>query len=115
MKALVFYMVLFLFSIQIAAAQNLNTVIKDPDLNKDVMVGKCDRTGLKQGEYGLYFKSQYEVYQPSEKYIEKMKVKINLVDRELQPVINWNQAPGIRGFLAVQLGKVRLIDNIRFI
>ena len=36
-------------------------------------------------------------------------------DRELQPVINWNQAPGIRGFLAVQLGNVRLIDNIRFI
>jgi len=80
MKALVFYG-LFLFSIQIAVSQNLNTVIKDPDLNKDVMVGKCDRNGLKQGEYGLYFKSQYEVYEPSEKYIEKMKkVKINLVD-----------------------------------
>ncbi len=80
MKASVFYMVLFLFSIQIAVSQNLNTIIKDPDLNKDVMVGKCDRNGLKQGEYGLYFKSQYEVYEPSEKYIEKMKVKINLVD-----------------------------------
>ncbi len=36
-------------------------------------------------------------------------------DRELQPVINWNKAPGIRGFMAVQLGNVRLIDNIRII
>lgn len=36
-------------------------------------------------------------------------------DKELQPVIDWNQSSGIRGFLAVHLGNVRLIDNIRFI
>ena len=61
--------------------QNLNTIIKDPDLdNKKVMVGKCDRSGLKKGEFGLYFQSQYETYEPAEKYIDKMKVKINLVD-----------------------------------
>lgn len=80
MKTSVYYMILFLFPIQVTLAQNLNTVVKDPDLKKDVMVGKCNRDGLKQGEYGLYFKSQYEVYEPSKRYIEKMKTKINLVD-----------------------------------
>ena len=44
------------------------------------MVGKCDREGLKEGEYGAYFKSQYEVYEPAQKYLDKMKTKINLVD-----------------------------------
>jgi thiol-disulfide isomerase/thioredoxin len=81
MKASAIYIIIFLFVGQFSKAQNLNTIIKDPDLNsKEVMVGKCNRDGLKQGEYGLYFKSQYEVYKPSEKYIEKMKTKINLVD-----------------------------------
>lgn len=36
-------------------------------------------------------------------------------DSNLQPVHNWEDAEGILGFIAVQLGNVRLIDNIRFI
>lgn len=36
-------------------------------------------------------------------------------DKELQAISDWKQAPGIRGFLAANLGNVRLIDNIRFI
>ncbi len=33
----------------------------------------------------------------------------------LQPASSWNSTKGIRGFVAAHLGKVRLIDNIRFI
>jgi pantoate--beta-alanine ligase len=36
-------------------------------------------------------------------------------DKELQPISNWENTNGIRGFIAAYLGKVRLIDNIRFI
>ena len=36
-------------------------------------------------------------------------------DRELQPITDWKDATGILGFIAAHLGKVRLIDNIRFI
>jgi pantoate--beta-alanine ligase len=36
-------------------------------------------------------------------------------DKHLQPVQKWKDASGIIGFIAVHLGKVRLIDNIRFI
>lgn len=36
-------------------------------------------------------------------------------DRDLQPVSAWNKDSGTIGFIAVQLGQVRLIDNIRFI
>ena len=36
-------------------------------------------------------------------------------DRELQPVENWKDADGVIAFVAAWLGKVRLIDNMRFI
>lgn len=36
-------------------------------------------------------------------------------DRDLQPVSAWNVTTGTMGFIAVMLGQVRLIDNIRFI
>lgn len=36
-------------------------------------------------------------------------------NKELQTVTDWNHENGARGFIAAHLGKVRLIDNIRFI
>ena len=36
-------------------------------------------------------------------------------DTYLQPVQSWDNSAGTMGFIAVFLGKVRLIDNIRFI
>jgi len=80
MKKSIFIIILF-FSIQSLFSQNLNSVIQDPDLNnKEVMVGKCTRDGLKQNEFGISFKEQYEKYIPSEKQIEKLETKINQVD-----------------------------------
>ena len=35
-------------------------------------------------------------------------------EQNLQPVEYWDETPEIMGFVAVYLGKVRLIDNIRF-
>jgi len=36
-------------------------------------------------------------------------------DKELQPINTWNSASGIIGFVVLNLGNVRLIDNIRII
>lgn len=36
-------------------------------------------------------------------------------DKNLQPVKSWESNTGVLGFVALQLGNVRLIDNIRFI
>jgi len=58
-------------------AQNKNTEIRDPKLNRDVLVGFCDEKGLKKGEFGIYFNSQYETYSPKAKTIEKLKARIN--------------------------------------
>ena len=58
-------------------AQSKNTIIRDPKLNKNVLVGFCDEKGLKKGEFGIYFTSQYETYSPKAKTIEKLKANIN--------------------------------------
>ncbi|NOX84820.1 MAG: thioredoxin family protein [Chlorobi bacterium] len=62
-------------------AQNMNTKIKDPkNPKREILIGYCNLPGLKSGEFGNYFQSQYETYKPSDKYIEKLKEKINYVD-----------------------------------
>lgn len=67
-------------SLQVSA-QARNATIKDPKLNnREVAIGYWDRQGIEKGIFGLYFGSQYELYQPVEKYTEKMKGAINNVD-----------------------------------
>ena len=75
--ALVFLMV---FSSQIFS-QTRNATVKDPKLNnQEVAIGYWDVKGLEEGDFGLYLGSQYEMYQPAVKYIDKMKGLINNVD-----------------------------------
>jgi len=81
MKNIVFSILMVLLSVSGLTAQNFNTEIKDPKLNnRKVLVGYCNQEGLKSGVFGTYFQSQYETYKPSDKYIEKLREKINLVD-----------------------------------
>ena len=71
----------FLFVVQSVFSQSVNVKIKDPKLdNKAVLIGNCNREGLMQDEYGVYFESQYDMYDPAEKYISKLQKKINGVD-----------------------------------
>jgi thiol-disulfide isomerase/thioredoxin len=64
-----------------AFSQIKNVKVKDPKLNgQEVMIGYCDKKGLSEGMFGVYFESQYEMYKPTEKYIEQMKETINNFD-----------------------------------
>jgi len=65
-------------------SQTKNVVIMDEKINKNVMIGYCDRSGLEQGVFGTYFTSQNELYFPKEGTIKKItevinKVKITIV------------------------------------
>ena len=60
-----------------AVAQKKNTVIKDSKLHKDVLVGYCDRNGLKSGIFGKYFITQHDAYKPSQAIIKKIAEKID--------------------------------------
>ena len=60
-------------------SQTKNVMIMDEKLNKEVMIGYCDRSGLEQGVFGTYFTSQNELYVPNENAIKKLTEVINKV------------------------------------
>ncbi len=62
------------------AAQTRNTIITDQKLQKGVMIGYCDKQGLKKGAYGSYFNSQYELYEPVNGLVKKISEKIQNVE-----------------------------------
>ena len=70
---------IILFSTFSLFSQTINEVVMDKRINKEVMIGYCDKSGLEEGEFGTYFKEQYEQYLPKEDIIEKLSGVINEV------------------------------------
>ena len=60
-------------------SQTKNVVIMDEKINKNVMIGYCDRSGLEKGVFGTYFASQYDLYYPKDGVIKKLTEEINKV------------------------------------
>jgi hypothetical protein len=44
--------------------QNINKMITDPKKGTEILIGNCNRTGLKSGDFGLIFKEKYKNYKP---------------------------------------------------
>ncbi len=55
----------------------LNSVVVDPKDNSKMLIGYCDIKGLNKGDYGTYFRSQYDVYEPSEAFVSKLGDKLD--------------------------------------
>lgn len=60
-------------------SQSKNVMIMDEKISENVMIGYCDKSGLEQGVFGVYFTSQYETYLPKEAVIKKLTEKITKV------------------------------------
>lgn len=61
-------------------AQMMNSMVVDPKTNTKMLIGLCDKKGLEKDVYGVYFKSQYDVYKPSGIYIKKLEDKLDDVE-----------------------------------
>lgn len=64
-------------------AQELNKKITDESLEREVLIGYCDRAGLQGGEFGEHFMEEYNGYQPKAKYLKK----INSADQNYEIVL----------------------------
>lgn len=71
--------IIVLSGLQSMAQTNNNTVV-DPKTGTNILVGYCDKSGLEKGEYGDYFKSNYDDYIPTKSYIKKLGKKLNNVE-----------------------------------
>lgn len=58
----------------------MNSMVVDPNTKTKMLIGYCDKNGLEKDVYGVYFKSQYDVYSPAEGYITKLEEKIDDVE-----------------------------------
>ncbi len=73
------FVILSFFSLQ-SVAQMINSTVADPRTEEKMLVGYCDIDGLNKNDFGAYFRSQYDLYQPSEVYINKLKDKLDDIE-----------------------------------
>jgi len=54
-------------------SQEINRKINDPRLNKEILYGYCDRSGLQEGEFGSAFVEYYTNYKPDKVVIKQLR------------------------------------------
>ena len=55
------------------SAQHKNRVVVDEKLQKEVLIGPCDRKGLESEIFNEYFQSEYEAYHIDRNAVEQIK------------------------------------------
>jgi thiol-disulfide isomerase/thioredoxin len=76
----VFFLVVFLFlGVEVLMAQQINRVIVDPTLHREVLTGLCNRKGLETGLFSTWFNSQYKNYHPDTNILKQLAPEINRV------------------------------------
>ncbi len=72
MKFRILLFVGFLSFIASTYAQDMNKKYLDPKIEKQVLIGYCDTIGLQEGVFGVYYKTQFEIYQPKLSIVKKI-------------------------------------------
>ena len=65
-------LVLFL-SVGSLFAQELNKTIVDPQLEREVLIGKCDREGLNSDLFVEHFNREYNAYNPDKNAVKELR------------------------------------------
>lgn len=60
-----------------ASAQEMNKKYHDPELDREVLVGYCDMIGIKKGEFGEIYKSQYNIYEADPIIVQQIQSILN--------------------------------------
>jgi thiol-disulfide isomerase/thioredoxin len=72
MKKGIWFVILALFFSVSIFGQEINKKIMDERLDREVLIGYCDKDGLQDGEFGETYFEEYEEYNPQMKYIKKI-------------------------------------------
>ena len=54
----------------------MNKIVNDTTINQEVLIDYCDRTGLESGEFGIYYKLEYEDYAVNDSLIKLISKKL---------------------------------------
>ncbi|MBI9039689.1 MAG: thioredoxin family protein [Bacteroidales bacterium] len=61
-------------------SQEKNKIIFDTICGKDILIGSCDRDGLKSEVFGEYFLEEYSSYKPKSSVLKKIKPKLRNIE-----------------------------------
>ncbi len=63
MKTSLWFIILTIFIGFTLQAQKVNKKIMDAEHEQEILIGICNRDGLQEGDFGNYFKEEYEAYE----------------------------------------------------
>jgi thiol-disulfide isomerase/thioredoxin len=75
----------FLFFAKIGNSQEINKIVVDKKAKKEILIGKCDRKGLKSKAFKKWFKKEYRTYNLDKETLSKInenelsKIEIKVV------------------------------------
>jgi len=72
-KKLLFTTMFSLLFIATAFSQEMNKVIRDPNMGSNVLAGPCNLSGLQNGIFAPWFNYQYKSYAPDSKVVNDIK------------------------------------------
>ncbi len=61
-------------------AQTMNNMVYDSAVEQKVLIDHCNRTGLETGEFGTYFKPEYEAYTVNDSIVALLAPVVNNYD-----------------------------------
>lgn len=72
MKASLWFIILTIFIGSSLQAQKVNKKIMDAENEQEILIGICNRDGLQEGDFGNYFKEEYEAYEADQVMINNI-------------------------------------------
>jgi len=60
--------------------QSMNKIVNDTSINQEVLIDYCDKSGLESGEFGTYYKLEYEDYVVNDSLVKLISKKIRKFD-----------------------------------
>lgn len=79
MKTLKLISVIFFLLSLSSYAQEVNKKIIDLKTQKEILIGLCNRDGLKAGDFGQHYQVEYGSYKPEVMISDKIKLKLNKI------------------------------------
>ncbi|MFO7614472.1 MAG: thioredoxin family protein [Bacteroidales bacterium] len=67
------FLLVMIISPVVIFSQEINRKITDQRLNKEILYGYCDRSGLQEGDFGEAFSEYYRNYKPDKAVIRQLR------------------------------------------
>ena len=80
MKPVVLSFITALLFVSTLSSQTMNNMVYDTTLQQEVMIDYCNREGLETGEFGIYYKLEFDDYQVNDSLVKLISESINEVE-----------------------------------